>query len=56
MEERLLLVDVAIILAAAFPLLFIGRRFRIPEVISYLLTGIVIGPHALGWIRDAHRV
>ncbi|HEU4520732.1 MAG TPA: cation:proton antiporter, partial [Thermoanaerobaculia bacterium] len=56
MEERLLLVDVAIILGAAFPLLFLGRRLRVPEVISYLLTGIVIGPHALGWIRDAHRV
>jgi monovalent cation:H+ antiporter-2, CPA2 family len=56
MEERLLLVDVAIILGAAFPLLFIGRKWRVPEVISYLLTGIVIGPHALGWIKDAHRV
>ncbi len=56
MEERLLLVDVAIILASAFPLLFLGRWLRVPVVISYLVTGIVIGPHALGWIRDAHRV
>src|SRR5688572_29464488 len=56
MEERLLLVDVAIILAAAFPLLFLGRWLRVPEVISYLVTGVVIGPHALAWIRDAHRV
>lgn len=56
MEERLLLVDVAIILASAFPLLFLGRWLRVPVVISYLVTGIVIGPHALAWIRDAHRV
>ena len=56
MAERLLLVDVAIILASAFPLLFLGRWLRVPVVISYLVTGIVIGPHALAWIRDAHRV
>ena len=47
-----LLADVAIILAAAFPLLFLGKRFRIPEVIAYLVTGILIGPHALAWIRE----
>lgn len=51
-----LLVDVAIILAAAFPMLFIGRRFGIPEVIGYLLTGIVIGPHALALVRDTAAV
>jgi CPA2 family monovalent cation:H+ antiporter-2 len=51
-----LLFDVAIILLAAFPLLFIGRRFRVPEVLSYIVTGIIIGPHALRFIRDAQRV
>jgi hypothetical protein len=35
-----LLADVAIILAASFPLLFLGKRFRIPEVIAYLVTGL----------------
>jgi CPA2 family monovalent cation:H+ antiporter-2 len=50
------MVDVAIILLAAFPLLFIGRRFRVPEVLSYIVTGIVIGPHALGFIKDPERV
>lgn len=56
MHEQHLLVDVAIILGAAFPLLFLGRRFRVPEVISYLVTGVLIGPHALGWIRDTNQV
>jgi CPA2 family monovalent cation:H+ antiporter-2 len=51
-----LLYDVAIILAASFPLLFLGKRFRVPEIIAYLVTGIVIGPHALGWIRDTRQV
>lgn len=51
-----LLADVAIILAASFPLLFLGKRFRVPEVIAYLVTGIVIGPHALAWIADTQQV
>ena len=51
-----LIVDVAIILAAAFPLLFLGKRLRIPEVICYLVTGILVGPHALAWIKDIGRV
>jgi CPA2 family monovalent cation:H+ antiporter-2 len=51
-----LLADVAIILAAAFPLLFLGKLLRIPEVIAYLVTGILIGPYALAWIRDTHQV
>jgi len=55
-EEHRPLIDVAIILAAAFPMLFLGRWLRLPEVISYLITGVVIGPHALGWIRNAAEV
>ena len=56
MTSHGLLFDVAIILAAAFPLLFLGKKFRVPEVIAYLLTGILIGPHALGWIKETHQV
>ena len=56
LTPKMLLVDVAIILAAAFPLLFLGKRLKVPEVISYLVTGIVIGPHALGWVHDMDRV
>ncbi len=41
---------------AAFPLLFLGRRFRVPEVLSYIIAGIIIGPHAVGLIRDAERI
>ena len=55
-EQQHLLIDVAIILGAAFPLLFLGRWLRVPEVISFLVTGIVIGPHALGWIDDTAQV
>ncbi|HVT43705.1 MAG TPA: cation:proton antiporter [Thermoanaerobaculia bacterium] len=56
MPEHKLLYDVAIILGAAFPILFLSRKFHLPEVVSFLLTGIVIGPHALGWIRSTEQV
>jgi CPA2 family monovalent cation:H+ antiporter-2 len=55
-HDEPLLFDVAIILLAAFPLLFLGRRFRVPEVLSYIVAGIIIGPHALGFIKEAERV
>ncbi|HEX9985745.1 MAG TPA: cation:proton antiporter [Thermoanaerobaculia bacterium] len=51
-----LLVDIAIILIATFPLLIIGRRFRVPEVLSYIVVGIAIGPHALALIQETERV
>ena len=56
MSEGSLVVDVAIILSTALPLLFLGKLLKVPEVISYLVTGILIGPHALGWIREMGRV
>lgn len=56
MHDAPLMVDVAIILIAALPLLFLGRRFRIPVVLSYILAGVIIGPHALGFVRNAERV
>jgi CPA2 family monovalent cation:H+ antiporter-2 len=55
-HEQSTLIDVAIILAAAFPVLVLGRRIGLPEVICYLVTGIVIGPHALGLIPDTADV
>jgi CPA2 family monovalent cation:H+ antiporter-2 len=51
-----LLIDIAITLLAAFPLLFLGRYFRVPEVLSFIVAGVVIGPHALGLIDDARRI
>lgn len=56
MHDEPLLLDIAIILIAAFPLLFLGRRLRMPEVLSYLITGVIIGPHALGLINNTSRV
>jgi monovalent cation:H+ antiporter-2, CPA2 family len=51
-----LLIDVAITLVAAFPLLLLGKRFGVPEVLSFIAAGIIIGPHALRFIGDPARI
>ena len=56
MPESLFLRDVAVLLAASFPVLFVCRRLKQPQIVGYLLTGVAIGPHALAWLKDADRV
>jgi CPA2 family monovalent cation:H+ antiporter-2 len=43
----LILLAVAVLVAAA------ARALRLPTMLGYLVTGIAIGPHALGWIPDS---
>jgi CPA2 family monovalent cation:H+ antiporter-2 len=43
----LILLAVAVLVAAA------ARALRLPTMLGYLMTGIAIGPYALGWIPDS---
>ena len=43
----LILLAVAVLVAAA------ARALRLPTMLGYLVTGIAIGPFALGWIPDS---
>jgi CPA2 family monovalent cation:H+ antiporter-2 len=43
---------VLIILAAAVIVAAVARAFKLPTMLGYLLTGIAIGPNALGWLPD----
>ncbi len=45
----LILLAVAVLVAAA------ARALRLPTMLGYLVTGIVIGPYALGWIPDSEQ-
>ena len=56
MWEGTFLRDLAVVLAASFPVLFVCRRLKLPQVVGFLVTGVAIGPHALGWVREARRV
>ncbi len=45
----LILLAVAVLVAAA------ARAMRLPTMLGYLVTGIAIGPFALGWIPDSEE-
>jgi CPA2 family monovalent cation:H+ antiporter-2 len=44
---------VLVLLAVAVPMVVAFRHFGLPPLLGYLLVGILIGPHALGWIPDS---
>ncbi|MBK6764997.1 MAG: cation:proton antiporter [bacterium] len=48
--------DLAIILACALPVLFLSRRVGLPPIAGFVLTGIIIGPSGLGFIRNVEHV
>ena len=44
---------ILILLAAAVGVVVLCRLLHLPAMLGYLIVGITIGPHALGWIPDA---
>ena len=42
-----------ILLAVAVGVVVLCRILRLPAMLGYLIVGILIGPHMLGWIPDA---
>ena len=51
-----LLRDLVILVAVAIPVVAVAHRLRVPTVVGFLLTGLAIGPHALGLIGDSDEV
>jgi CPA2 family monovalent cation:H+ antiporter-2 len=41
-----------ILLAVAVGVVVLCRLFHLPVMLGYLIVGILIGPHAMGWIPD----
>ncbi len=44
---------VLILLAVAVGVVVLCRTLHLPAMLGYLIVGILIGPHVLGWIPDA---
>src|SRR5262245_42279316 len=51
-----LLTDLLILLVASIPIAFICHRLRLPIIVGFMITGIVIGPYGLGLIKEAQAV
>ena len=50
MEQPKLLVDFLILLGVSIPISYVFHRFKLPVIVGFLVTGIVVGPSALGLI------
>ena len=48
--------DILIVLGFAVAIVFILQRLRIPSVVGFLLTGVIIGPHGLSLIDAVEEV
>jgi monovalent cation:H+ antiporter-2, CPA2 family len=46
---------VLILLAVAVLVVVLCRQLKLPVTLGYLIVGIAIGPHALGWIPDTQQ-
>lgn len=51
-----LLRDLVILIAVALPVVLLAYRLRIPSVVGFLVSGVAIGPTALGLVRETESV
>ncbi|MFN2238403.1 MAG: cation:proton antiporter [Thermoanaerobaculia bacterium] len=48
--------DFVVLIAVAVVVTVVSHRFRVPAVVGFLLTGVLIGPSAFALIRDVEQV
>lgn len=48
--------DLVVLVAIAVPVVLLANRFRVPSLVGFLLTGVAIGPSALGLISQPDSV
>lgn len=51
-----LLKDILIILSLSVAVIYLFHKIKIPAIIGFLLTGILIGPHGFGIVNEVHNV
>ncbi|MCS7312815.1 MAG: cation:proton antiporter, partial [Acidobacteria bacterium] len=48
--------NLLVVMACVLPLLWLMERIRFPTLVAFLVTGVLIGPAGLGWIREAPEI
>lgn len=56
MHEFELLKSFIIILGVSAVVVFLLHRINIPSIVGFLLAGVLLGPHELGFIKDSHTI
>ena len=54
--ELSILIDIVIIFAFSTAVNYLFTKIKIPTIIGYLLTGIIVGPSVLGILRSPHEI
>jgi CPA2 family monovalent cation:H+ antiporter-2 len=49
-------IELLVILTGSLASVLVCRRLRVPDIVAYLLAGAVIGPHALGLVKDSENI
>ena len=55
-HELPLLRDLLLTLLASVPIAFLFHRLRLPTIVGFMITGVVIGPYGLGLVHDVHSI
>ena len=48
--------DLLVLLLVSVPIAFLFNRLRLPTIVGFMITGVIIGPYGLRLIRDAHAI
>ena len=51
-----LLGDLLLLLLVSVPIAFVFSRLRLPTIVGFMITGVLIGPYGLGLIKDVHAI
>ncbi|MGD2045595.1 MAG: cation:proton antiporter [Gemmatimonadota bacterium] len=51
-----LLADVVILMVASIGVLYVSRGIKLPPIVAFLLTGVLLGPHGLGLVHEVEEV
>jgi CPA2 family monovalent cation:H+ antiporter-2 len=54
--ESSILLDILIIFSVAVPAAYLFHQLKLPPIIGLLVTGVLIGPHGLGFVKDIGRI
>ena len=48
--------ELVVILGLAAGILLLFRRIRLPGILGFIVTGVIAGPHGLGWVHEVESV
>ena len=56
MSDPHFLRELIIVLTATIAIVFIFQKLRLPTIVGFLLTGVIIGPHGFQLIQSVDQV